>query len=113
LQAAQAAQHGVEEVEQEQGGVLVEEEFAIAGRVAGDADRPEPFKQRRQQAEVLEALQVAFGDSGTARLGHDWRTRGAAPERRQNGREPSVKDHRQPTHFAFHGGSRPPLAVRI
>ena len=64
LEAAQAGKDGVEEVEQQQGGVLVKEELPIAGPVAVGADFVEAFEQRRQQLEILEALEVLGRDLG-------------------------------------------------
>src|SRR5947209_3191293 len=67
LQAIEAGQDGVEEVEQEQGGVLVEEEFAVAGLVAGGAVVVQASQQGSDEGKILEALEV-FGGNGWRRL---------------------------------------------
>jgi hypothetical protein len=62
-------------VHKEQGDVLIEEELPIAGAVALGADVVEALQQRRQQAEVLEALELFRGDFA-ASLSHRFSRRG-------------------------------------
>src|SRR5262249_39531761 len=70
LHAAQAGEDRVEEIEQQQGAILVEKELAITGAIACGADVVEAFQQRHQQAKVLEALEVARAHLRPAFLGH-------------------------------------------
>jgi hypothetical protein len=62
LQGAQAGDDRVEEIPQQQGGVLIEEQFAVAGLIAGGPGGVEPFQQRQQHSKVLAALKVGSPD---------------------------------------------------
>jgi len=72
LEAAQAGADGIEEAQQEQAGELVVMEHAVASAVAGGGVGVEALQERPQSLEVLEALQVAFGNRGTAFGSHTW-----------------------------------------
>lgn len=61
---------GVEEVEQDQGGVLVVMEGAIARPVAVAAVLMQPLQDRRQQLEVLEAVELLFPNALASRPTH-------------------------------------------
>jgi hypothetical protein len=63
---------GVEEKEQEEGSLVVEEQFALAGAVAGFANLAQP---RQQETELLKAQQPRKVLSGHRSFGH--RCRGA------------------------------------
>src|SRR5205814_10325759 len=56
LDAAEAGQDRVEEIQQHQSGVVIEEELAVAGRVTFSAEVVQTLQQRIQKLEVLEAL---------------------------------------------------------
>jgi hypothetical protein len=58
LQGAHGADQRVEEVEHDQGGVAVEVEQAVAGRVATAADLVEACEERQEPREVLEAADL-------------------------------------------------------
>jgi hypothetical protein len=58
LQAAQAGEDGVEEVEEQQGGVLVVVEAAVTGTVPLAGVAVEALQQRTELGEVLVALQL-------------------------------------------------------
>ena len=59
-QAVEAGEDRVEEVQQQQSGVLVEEEAAVVGLVVSGARVAQTRQQGQDHVEVLEALQV-FG----------------------------------------------------
>lgn len=70
LQAAQAGDDRVEEREQQQRGILVEKELAIAGAIALDADLVQAIEERQEKTAVFKAPQVAGADQGPALSGH-------------------------------------------
>jgi hypothetical protein len=74
LEAAQAGEGRGEEVEQQQGGELIEVEGAVAGAVALGGLAVEALQEGAEEAEVLEALKV-LGPDGVAFPG----SHGAAP----------------------------------
>src|SRR5258708_870741 len=80
LQAAQAGDNGAEEVEQQQAGVLVEEQLAVASLVACCADVLQAHQQFLEQREVFQTVQVARLQFGTplARHGNHSLNRGQA-----------------------------------
>jgi len=70
LDAAQTGHDGVEEIEQDQGGVLIVMQNAIARPIALAAVIVQPLQDRRQQLEVLEAVQLVFLDAFASRHTH-------------------------------------------
>jgi len=70
LQPTQAGNNGAEEVQQQQGGILIEEKFAITGLVARGADLMQSFQQGLNQLEILEAPQIGFAHLGPTGSSH-------------------------------------------
>ena len=65
LNPSQACQDGIEEVEQDQGGILIEMELAVAGLIPGARRMVQFLQDRHQQLEVLEAAQILHFDLGS------------------------------------------------
>jgi len=82
LDAAEAGDDGVEEVEQQQGGILVEMELAIASAIARRGVIVQAFQDGVQQFEVFEAAQIGFADLRTTFLCHGIRSRFAGCQQR-------------------------------
>src|SRR5207302_524606 len=98
LHAAQAGEDRVEEIEQQQSGVLVVKEQAIASSIALSATKVQPFQQRQQLAEVLKALKV-FGGDFRAALGSHRISRWSPLPKRQ----PKPYEALQPAAFVPNG----------
>jgi hypothetical protein len=91
LDAAQAGDDGVEEVEQQQGGVLVEEEIAIAGAVALCRLVVEAVEQRAENLEILQAAQIGGVHCGPTLVCHG----ASVPSRRAARRPRRARQKRQ------------------
>ena len=70
LDSPQTTHDGVEEVQQDQCGVLIEVQLAVSGLVAGAAVAMKVFHHRQKQFEVLEAVKVLLLNLWIARTGH-------------------------------------------
>jgi len=67
LNAAQAGQHGIEEVEQHHRGVLIVEQLAVASEISLGAGIVKFLQQRLQNVEILEGFEVLLGELGPQR----------------------------------------------
>jgi hypothetical protein len=67
-QGVAAGQDGVEEVEQQQCGVVVGEELAVAGLIGRGAAGVETLEERQDLVEIPEALEI-LGRSGSGLRG--------------------------------------------
>ena len=82
LDATQAGEDGVEEVKQQEGGVLVEEEFAVAGAVTLGSLVTEAIKERAENLEIFQAAQFGIAYHGPRFVCH---SESVAPRRDANG----------------------------
>jgi hypothetical protein len=56
LESSEAGDGGIEEIQEEEGGVAIKVQFSVVGGVAVTAVRTEPFEEGSDAFEVLEAL---------------------------------------------------------
>jgi hypothetical protein len=85
LQAAQAGEDGIEEIEQAQTGVLIEEQLPITGAIALRADVAESLQKGSQHPEILEALEFAGTHFAPTLLSHDALNARTCRNSRKNG----------------------------
>jgi len=71
LDSAEAGKEGVEEGQQDEGGIVIEEESSIAGVVASSGDVVEWLEEGLESFEVFESLNVVVGKWGFAWTGHE------------------------------------------
>src|SRR5262249_32122169 len=70
LEGAQALADGIEEEEQEEAGVLIEVELAVASAIPCGRVVLEACQERHQEPEILEALEGVLGQQGSPLLHH-------------------------------------------
>jgi hypothetical protein len=70
LESAQASHDGAEEAEQQQADVLIEEQLAIAGLVAGGGIVLQAFEKRIDEPEVFQAVEILVTNVSAAWPSH-------------------------------------------
>ncbi len=92
LQRPHAFDNRIEKIQQQQGGVLVEEQFAIPRFVARSPHRLESFQERKQHVEIFEAFEIGLANLGLTRTGQQSTLGMQLPAWQQPGRLRPIPD---------------------